>query len=129
MKLKGTKNDEKSDHHLQCSNKLGKNGLTVFSDMGLFFNHNKIDELLKHETKLFMSSFLINTNKMKIFCCYNVSDLNLLTYNEKNKTFLVIIIELSEQSQYCQVIVPRNWDKLLCQITDMVRAYEQQYLA
>jgi hypothetical protein len=37
---------------LQRSNKLGKNGLTVFSDMGLFFNHNKIDELPKHENKI-----------------------------------------------------------------------------
>jgi hypothetical protein len=51
---------------LQRSNKLGKNGLIVFSDMGLFFNHNKIDELLKHDTKLFMSSFLINTKNENI---------------------------------------------------------------
>jgi hypothetical protein len=47
MKLKGTKNDEKSDHHFQCSNKLGKNGLTVFSDIGLFFNHNKNRRAIK----------------------------------------------------------------------------------
>lgn len=68
---------------LQRSNKLGRNGLTVFSDMGLFFNHNKIDELLKHETRLFMSSSWIINSKMKIFCCYNVSDLKLLADNQK----------------------------------------------
>jgi hypothetical protein len=68
---------------LQRSNKLCKSGLTVFSDMGLFFHHNRLDELLKHETRLFMSSSWITNSKMKIFCCDNVSDLNLLTDNQK----------------------------------------------
>lgn len=68
---------------LQRSNKLGKRGLTIFSEMGLFFHHNRIDELLKHETRLFMSSSLINNNRMKIFCCYSVSDLKLLAGNQK----------------------------------------------
>jgi hypothetical protein len=68
---------------LQRSNKLCKSGLTVFSDMSLFFHHNRLDELLKHETRLFMSSSWITNSKMKIFCCDNVSDLNLLTDNQK----------------------------------------------
>ncbi|MDQ3961986.1 MAG: hypothetical protein M3230_05835, partial [Thermoproteota archaeon] len=65
-------------------NKLGKSGLTVFSDMGLFFHQNRIDDLIKHETRLFCSSsFSIYHNKMKIFCCYNVIDFDLLTANQK----------------------------------------------
>ena len=72
---------------LQRSNKLGKSGLTVFSDMGLFFHRNRLDELLKHETRLFMSSSWITNSKMKIFCCYNESDLKLLTDNQKKDLF------------------------------------------
>jgi hypothetical protein len=53
---------------LQRSDKLGKSGLTVFSDMGLFFIDNRIDDLIKHETGLFLSlSSSIYINKMKIF--------------------------------------------------------------
>jgi hypothetical protein len=69
---------------LQRSNKLGKSGLTVFSDMGLFFHQNRIDDLIKHETRLFCSSsFSICHNKMKIFCCYNVIDFDILNKNQK----------------------------------------------
>jgi hypothetical protein len=70
---------------LQRSNKLGKSGLTVFSDMGLFFHQNRIDDLIKHETRLFCSSsFSIYHNKMKIFCCYTVIDFDLLAENQKH---------------------------------------------
>ena len=69
---------------LQRSNKLGKSGLTVFSDMGLFFNHNRIDDLIKHETRLFLSlSSPMYSNKMKIFCYYNITDFERLTENQK----------------------------------------------
>ena len=69
---------------LQRSNKLGKSGLTVFSDMGLFFNRNRIDDLIKHETRLFLSlSSSIYSNKMKIFCYYNITDFERLTENQK----------------------------------------------
>ncbi len=69
---------------LQRSNNLGKSGLTVFSDIGLLFHQNRIDDLIKHETRLFCSSsFLIHHNKLKIFCCYNVIDFDLLTENQK----------------------------------------------
>src|SRR5919108_2653823 len=71
---------------LQRSNKLGKSGLTVFSDMGLFFNHNRIDDLIKHETRLFLSlSSPIYSNKMKIFCYYNITDFERLTENQKQE--------------------------------------------
>jgi hypothetical protein len=56
---------------LQRLIKLGKNGLTTFSDKGLFFHHNRIDDLIKHEAGLLMSltSSKYN-NRMKTFCCY-----------------------------------------------------------
>jgi DcmR-like sensory protein len=69
---------------LQRSNKLGKSGLTVFSDMGLFFDHNRIEDLIKHEAGLFLSlSSSIYSNKMKIFCYYNITDFERLTKNQK----------------------------------------------
>ena len=69
---------------LQRSKKLGKSGLTVFSDMGLFFNYNRIDDLINHEAGLFSSlSSPIYSNKMKIFCCYNITDFERLTENQK----------------------------------------------
>jgi hypothetical protein len=72
---------------LQRSDKLGKSGLAVFPDMGLFFNHNRIDDLIKHETRLFLSlsSSSIYSNKMKIFCYYNMTDFELFTENRKQE--------------------------------------------
>src|SRR5215211_5329418 len=68
---------------LQRSDKLGKSGLAVFSDMGLFFNHNRIDDLIEHETRLFLSlsSSSISRYKLKIYCYYNITDFGLLIYN------------------------------------------------
>jgi hypothetical protein len=70
---------------LQRLNKLGKSGLTIFSDMGLFFHQNRIDDLIKHETRLFCSSSFstYHNNKMKLFCCYAVIDFDLLDENQK----------------------------------------------
>jgi hypothetical protein len=63
---------------------LGKIGLTVFSDRGLFFNYNRIDDLIKHEAGLSLSlSSPIYSNKMKIFCYYNITDIERLTGNQK----------------------------------------------
>ena|SRR5687768_7352756 len=69
---------------LQRSNKLSRNGLTIFSDMGLFFHENRIDDLIKHETELFLSLF---SNRMKIFCCYDLKDFELLA--EYHKQMLI----------------------------------------
>jgi hypothetical protein len=69
---------------LQRSTKLGKSGLAIFSDMGLFFDHNRIDDLIEHEAGLFLSlSSSIYRNKMKIFCYYNITDFERLTKNQK----------------------------------------------
>jgi hypothetical protein len=62
---------------LQRASKLEKNGVAVISDMGIFFHMNKVEELIKHERELLLSS--IHNIKVKIFCCYNKADLKLLT--------------------------------------------------
>jgi hypothetical protein len=69
---------------LQRLNKLGKGGLTIFSDKGLFFHYNRIDDLIKHETGLFLSlSSSKYNNRMKTFCCYNLKNFEFLTEYQK----------------------------------------------
>jgi hypothetical protein len=69
---------------LQRLIKLGKSGLTIFSDKGLFFHYNRIDDLIKHEAGLLMSltSSKYN-NRMRAFCCYNTKDFEALTEYQK----------------------------------------------
>jgi hypothetical protein len=69
---------------LQRLIKLGKRGLTIFSDKALFFHYNRIGDLIKHEAGLLMSltSSKYN-NKMKTFCCYNMKDFESLTDYQK----------------------------------------------
>jgi hypothetical protein len=80
---------------LQRPYKLSRSGLTIFSDMGLFFHENRIKDLVKHETGLFLSlSSLKYCNRMKIFCCYDLKDFEhlaeylkqMLIYNHKEIT-------------------------------------------
>lgn len=52
------------------SNKLAKNGLTIISDMGIFFP-NRIEDLIKHETEISTS---IQDLMVKIYCVYNKLD-------------------------------------------------------
>jgi len=69
---------------LQRLSKLRKNGLTIFSDKGLFFHDNRIDDLIKHEKGLFLSlSSSKYQNRMKTFCCYTMTDFELLTEYQK----------------------------------------------
>ena len=60
---------------LRRVDKLGKAGITIISDMGLFFNPNKFEDLIKCETELLSS---INDIKAKVLCCYNRSDFDML---------------------------------------------------
>jgi hypothetical protein len=55
---------------LRRSNKLAKNGLTIISDMGIFFP-NRIEDLIKHETEISTS---IQDLRVKIYCVYNKLD-------------------------------------------------------
>jgi hypothetical protein len=69
---------------LQRLIKLGKSGLTIFSDKAPFFHYSRIDDLIKHEAGLLMSlkSSKYN-NRMKTFCCYNTKDFESLTEYQK----------------------------------------------
>jgi GTP:adenosylcobinamide-phosphate guanylyltransferase len=70
---------------IQRADKLGKAGVTVISDMGLFFNINKIDDLTKYETEL--SSSIYNT-KAKVLCCYSKSDFELFIEHQRQRNLL-----------------------------------------
>ena len=71
---------------LQRASKLEKNGVAVISDMGIFFHMNKVEELIKHERELLLSS--IHNMKVKIFCCYNKADLKLLTEQQMQELLI-----------------------------------------
>jgi hypothetical protein len=49
--------------------------LAAIIDMGLFFHTNKLEDLIKCETELLSS---INDIKVKVLCCYNKSDFDML---------------------------------------------------
>jgi hypothetical protein len=59
----------------------GKNGLSVFEDMGPFFYYNKLNDLLKYETSL--SSSYRPWIKAKAFCLYNKMDYDRLVIKQK----------------------------------------------
>lgn len=56
---------------LRRSESLGKNGVTVISDTGLFFHLNRIEDLILHEKEIFSSASNLN---VKIICAYNMLD-------------------------------------------------------
>ena len=65
---------------LQRANKLNKAGVTVISDMGLFFHLNRIADLIKYETDI--SSSIYNM-KIKVLCSYNKTDFEGLSDHQK----------------------------------------------
>ena len=70
---------------LRRLDKLGKAGISIISDMGLFFHRNKLEDLTKCETEL-MSS--LNNIKIKVWCCYNKSDFDMLIEHEMRQNLL-----------------------------------------
>ncbi|HYZ50464.1 MAG TPA: MEDS domain-containing protein, partial [Nitrososphaeraceae archaeon] len=70
---------------LRRLDKLGKAGISIISDMGLFFHTNKLEDLTKCETEL-MSS--VNNTKLKVWCCYNKSDFDMLIEHEMRQNLL-----------------------------------------
>ena len=70
---------------LRRADKLQKAGVTVVSDMGLFFDINKIDDLTKYETELLSS---ICNMKVKVLCGYNKSDFELFIEHQRQQHFL-----------------------------------------
>jgi MEDS: MEthanogen/methylotroph, DcmR Sensory domain len=65
---------------LRRANKLDKAGVTVISDMGLFFHLKRIEDLIKYETELSSS---IYDMKVKVLCGYNKTDFERLTEEQK----------------------------------------------
>jgi hypothetical protein len=61
------------------ANNLAKKGLTIISDMGVFFP-NRIEELIKHETEISTS---IQDLKVKIYCVYNKPDFESLREEQR----------------------------------------------
>ena len=69
---------------LQRAKKLNKTGITVISDMGLFFHLDRLDNLIKWETELSSS---IYAKKVRILCNYSQTDFGRL--NEKQRQHLL----------------------------------------
>jgi MEDS: MEthanogen/methylotroph, DcmR Sensory domain len=69
---------------LQRAKKLNKMGITVISDMGLFFHLDRLDDLIKWETELSSS---IYAKKVRILCNFSQTDFGRL--NEKQRQHLL----------------------------------------
>ncbi|MGB8102548.1 MAG: hypothetical protein WCE96_12825, partial [Nitrososphaeraceae archaeon] len=61
------------------ANKLAKRGLTIISDMGIFFP-NRIEDLIKHEKEISTS---IQDLKVKIYCVYDKLDFESLREEQR----------------------------------------------
>jgi DhnA family fructose-bisphosphate aldolase class Ia len=59
----------------------GKDGVSVFVDMGSFYHHNKIDELIEHELSI-PSKY--HDMKLRRFCIYHQKDFDRLKKEQKN---------------------------------------------
>ena len=68
---------------LTRAKKIGKKGITVIIDMGVFFP-DRLEDLIKHESEIFAS---IRDLKVKVFCNYNKLDFESLT--EKQRQLLL----------------------------------------
>ena len=70
---------------LQRKRKLGKDGLTVISDMGIFFHRKRIVDLISHETRFSLGSS--DNNEIRMICCYEKPSLTLLTPQQTQQIF------------------------------------------
>jgi len=68
---------------LTRAKKIGKKGITVIIDMGVFFP-DMLEDIIKHETEISAS---IRDLKVKVFCNYNKLDFDSLT--EKQRQLLL----------------------------------------
>jgi hypothetical protein len=65
---------------LKRAKRLNKSGVTIISDMGLFFHLNRIENLIKWETELSSS---IYATKVRILCNYNKTDFGRLNEDQR----------------------------------------------
>lgn len=68
---------------LQRKRKLGKDGLTVICDMGIFFHKNRIVDLVSCETRLSLGSS--DFKEVRMICCYDKPSLSLLTQQQSQQ--------------------------------------------
>ena len=68
---------------LQRKRKLGKDGLTVICDMGIFFHENRIVDLVSHEARLSLGSS--DFSEVRMICCYVKPSLSLLTHQQSQQ--------------------------------------------
>ena len=68
---------------LQRKRKLGKDGLTVICDMGIFFHKNRIVDLVSCETRLSLGSG--DFKEVRMICCYGKPSLSLLTQQQSQQ--------------------------------------------
>lgn len=68
---------------LQRKRKLSKDGLTVICDMGVFFYKKRIIDLILHESRLSLGS--IGDDEVRMICCYEKSNLALLSQQQKQQ--------------------------------------------
>lgn len=70
---------------LQRKRKLGKDGLTVICDMGIFFHKNRIVDLVSCETRLSLSLGSSDFKEVRMICCYDKPSLSLLTQQQSQQ--------------------------------------------
>jgi len=69
---------------LQRKRKLGKDGLTVISDMGIFFHRKRIVDLIAHETNLSLGS--TDDNEVRMIAVMGRQILLFLLSNKNNRS-------------------------------------------
>ena len=70
---------------LQRKRKLGKDGLTVICDMGIFFHKKRIVDLVSCETRLSLGSS--DFKEVRMICCYDKPSLSLLSQQQSQQIF------------------------------------------
>ena len=75
-----------SSQLVRHAEKVGKNGVTIFGDVGAFILKNKVDELISYEESI---SPLIANAKVRLICCYHKDDFDRLTEEQRQKILAV----------------------------------------
>ena len=66
--------------------KIGKNGVTIFDDLGPFILNNKLDELIFYEQSI---PAKIPNAKIRLICCYHKKDFIRLSEEQRQKILSV----------------------------------------
>lgn len=69
---------------IEHAKNTGKDGVSAIVDMGSFYHHNKIDELIEHELSI-PSKY--HNMKLKRFCIYHQKDFDRLKKEQKDSLY------------------------------------------